>query len=116
MQGIGMLPHTVLVPSRPQVLHIGFEGGMHEKDIKPAVRAAFMRSQGIAPEFHGTQIAGNVNAKIKQHKKGYGGWGHPADHEHCLKLLAKETKGSPGRMPLAGHHPDIGGALVDGFA
>lgn len=82
------MPHTVLVPSRPQVLHIGFEGGMHEKDIKPAVRAAYLKSGGVAPEFHGDRIAGNVNARGKAHNKGFGGWGHPADHKHCLDLLA----------------------------
>ena len=85
-----MIPHTVLVPSRPQVLHIGFEGGMHEKDIKPAVRAAFEKSGGIAPPFHGTEISGGRMSKVKPHKKGYGGWGHPKDHEHCLQLLERE--------------------------
>ena len=89
LQGLGMIPHTVLVPSRPQVLHIGFEGGMHEKDIKPAVRAAFMKSKGVAPQFHGTSIGGSVTPKAKPHKKGFGGWGHPADQEHCLKLLER---------------------------
>lgn len=83
-----MIPHSVLVPSRPQVLHIGFEGGMHEKDIRPNVRKAFEKSRGVAPSFHGTMIAGGLNARVKPHKKGYGGWGHPADQEHCLKLLA----------------------------
>ena len=82
------MPHTALVPSRPQVLHIGFEGGMHEKDIKPAVRAAFERSQGIAPEFHATEIAGRTNVKAKAHMRGFGGWGHPADHKHCRDLLS----------------------------
>ena len=89
MQGVGMIPYTVLVPSRPQVLHIGFEGGMHEKDIKPAVRAAFERSRGIAPEFRGNEMSGSLIVKMKPHKKGYGGWGHPKDHEHCLQLLEK---------------------------
>lgn len=89
MQGIGIIPHTALIPSRPQVMHIGFEGGMHEKDIKPAVRAAFERSQGIAPEFHGTGIEGNVAIRAKAHMKGFGGWGHPVDQKHCRDLLAK---------------------------
>ncbi|CAB9502125.1 Alpha-mannosidase 2 [Seminavis robusta] len=89
MQGAGILPHTVLVPSRPQVLHIGFEGGMHEKDIKPAVRAAFKRSGGIAPPFKSEKVYGPVNVKTKVHKRGYGGWGHPADHQHCLDLIGR---------------------------
>ena len=89
LQGIGRLPAVVLVPSRPQVLHIGFEGGMHEKDIKPAVRIAFERSKGIAPPFHGTTMGGDLRVKIKAHNRGYGGWGHPADHQHCLDLLAR---------------------------
>jgi hypothetical protein len=89
LQGLGLLPAVVLVPSRPQVLHIGFEGGMHEKDIKPAVRHAFERSHGIAPEFHGTTLGGGMNIKIKTHNKGFGGWGHPADHQHCLDLVAR---------------------------
>jgi hypothetical protein len=89
MMGISILPHTVLVPSRPQVLHIGLEGGMHEKDIKPGVRAAFQRSGGVAPSFHSDEIVGNVNVNRKVHNGGYGGWGHPADHQHCLNLFEK---------------------------
>ena len=89
MAGIGMLPKYALVPTRPQVLHIGFEGGMHEKDIKPQVRKRFEESMGIAPPFHGTAVAGNMSPKAKPHNKGFGGWGHPADHEHCLKLLTE---------------------------
>jgi len=77
------------MPSRPQVLHIGFEGGMHSKDIKPIVRAAFERSGGLAPTFHGTAIAGSMIVKKKVHAKGYGGWGHPADQQHCMDLLTK---------------------------
>ena len=88
LQSMGIIPFTTLVPSRPQVLHIGFEGGMHEKDIKPAVRAAFERSQGIAPKFHGNKISGIIAVKMKAHMRGFGGWGHPADHKHCQELLA----------------------------
>ena len=89
MQGAGLIPHTTLVPTRPQVLHIGLEGGMHEKDIRPGVRLAFERSGGIAPPFHSDKIYGDVNVNRKIHDKGYGGWGHPADHQHCLDLFAK---------------------------
>jgi len=87
LQGLEIIPHTALIPSRPQVLHIGFEGGMHEKDIRPAVRAAFERSGGIAPEFRGTEIRGSTDVRSKAHDKGFGGWGHPADQQHCMELL-----------------------------
>lgn len=89
LQGIRAIPGIVLVPSRPQVLHIGFEGGMHEKDIRPSVRLAFERSHGVAPEFHGTEVSGGFNLRIKAHNKGFGGWGHPKDHQHCLDLLGR---------------------------
>jgi hypothetical protein len=62
---------------------------MHEKDIKPGVRAAFKKSGGIAPSFHSDSIFGNVKVQRKAHNKGYGGWGHPADHQHCLDLFGR---------------------------
>lgn len=91
LQSINLIPYSVLIPSRPQVLHIGFEGGMHEKNIKPAVRNRFEQSKGIAPPFHGTRIDGAIEPPRLSNKllKGFGGWGHPADQEHCMKLLAK---------------------------
>jgi alpha-1,6-mannosyl-glycoprotein beta-1,2-N-acetylglucosaminyltransferase len=89
MQGKGLLPHTMLFPSRSQVKHIGTAEGMHadNKDAKyTEPRRDRLADEFLAQRFNGTKLYGSVDVD-RETRKGYGGWGHPADQSHCLKLL-----------------------------
>ena len=86
MQASGFLPHVLLVPHYTLANHIGIDGGMH---VHAKSRAAIANLNDIDTEFYGTEIAmaaGFVPAAKKA--KGFGGWGHPADQQHCMDLLA----------------------------
>lgn len=84
-----MLPYKTLVPNEPQVLHIGIEGGLHEHHENLQLEEAML---SLLKPFH-TKLSGDPNEVgrfmdfAKAHNQGYGGWGHPADHEHCKKLF-----------------------------
>lgn len=82
-----MLPSRVLTPGTLQVSHIGLEGGLHEQDLN-LVKVEQMISVTKFGAFHskvGEPLS--IGAPKKTHNRGYGGWGHPADHEHCLNLF-----------------------------
>ena len=84
LQSQKCLPHTVLMPSRPLAKHIGVSGGMHYKG-EAASDASFER---LETKFFGTKLHKN-EAKVQRliHDRGFGGWAHPADQEHCMQLL-----------------------------
>ena len=84
-----MLPYLVIVPAKPQVAHIG-KDGLHGVNVEK-LRLMEQGMHGLLP-FHGTSFQSGRKKMLKPHNKGYGGWGHPADHEHCIKLFgAKPT-------------------------
>jgi alpha-1,6-mannosyl-glycoprotein beta-1,2-N-acetylglucosaminyltransferase len=84
LQGLGLLPHTMLFPSRRQVLHIGTSEGMHFK--KPNQRKKDLENEKLDTRFKGTKFHGSVHINRRKHN-GHGGWGHPKDQAHCLKTL-----------------------------
>jgi hypothetical protein len=89
-----VLPLRVVVPGMIQSAHIGLEGGIHKDSINIQKRR-LLDQFGDLKEFHvkinpDTRRETKVNNKIT--KKGYGGWGHPADHEHCLMLFGQEVE------------------------
>lgn len=91
LMGKRLLPYKTLVPNKLQVAHIGLKGGLHEKDISNMEARRIEDTNELMP-FHGkieddSDTLGGFMDAIKVHDKGYGGWGHPADHEHCMKLF-----------------------------
>ena len=79
----------MIVPAKPQVAHIGKDGlhGVGPQKLKLMEQGV----HGLSP-FHGTSFQSGMKKMVKAFNKGYGGWGHPADHEHCIKLFgAKPT-------------------------
>jgi hypothetical protein len=76
-------PHVCLVPTQPQVKHIGVDGGMHS--INPLKREKII-VETLPTVFHPKEFL-SIPLKYRADRKGFGGWGHPADHEHCLKIL-----------------------------
>ena len=87
LMGEEMLPFRVLTPATLQVSHIGFEGGLHEKDQEMRKIIANKMRSTFGP-FHDKVVQPKQKLDSpKSHPKGFGGWGHPADHEHCMKLF-----------------------------
>ena len=94
MQNLLLIPRIVLIPSlqRPLVKHIGVEDGLHShaKDkVDPGLDLDV---------FTGTQTAltGNGVFFPLNRTQGFGGWGHPKDHEHCMQLMeTNKTKVVP---------------------
>ncbi|KAL3939557.1 MAG: hypothetical protein SGBAC_005744 [Bacillariaceae sp.] len=89
LMGNGLLPYKTLVPNEPQVLHIGIDGGLHDHHENLELEEAM--TNGLQP-FHvklsvDPSEVGRFMDFPKAHDQGYGGWGHPADHEHCKKLF-----------------------------
>jgi len=83
----GLLPSRVLYPSIPQVMHVGIVGGIHAGKLSRWQLYATMNSKFPLP-FHGTKFVGatkEVNQTVP--KEPFGGWGHEADHKHCLEML-----------------------------
>lgn len=77
-----------------QVAHIGLSGGLHEKSINEEAKIKIMETKQLQP-FHGKihdNHLGTYQVGLKVHNEGYGGWGHPADHEHCIKLFENKKK------------------------
>jgi alpha-1,6-mannosyl-glycoprotein beta-1,2-N-acetylglucosaminyltransferase len=88
------LPFQILVPGVLQVAHIGLEGGLHENSIDFKKRQMFQQLRKSLGPFHakvGKPYGKNMN-NLGQSVKPFGGWGHPADHEHCLKLFGDAEK------------------------
>lgn len=89
LMGKGLLPYKTLVPNEPQVLHIGIDGGLHDHHENLELEEAI--TNGLQPlhvKLRGDPSeVGRFMDFPKAHDQGYGGWGHPADHEHCKKLF-----------------------------
>jgi alpha-1,6-mannosyl-glycoprotein beta-1,2-N-acetylglucosaminyltransferase len=84
----GLLPFRVLYPTKPQVMHIGVVG-LHgtKKKNRPWHK---LHTPPFPGPFHGTKFVGTTKHVFRPKNATtqlYGGWGHPADHEHCLKIL-----------------------------
>lgn len=96
LQSKQALPYKVLAPSKAQVRHIGVDG-MHINEDKPK-DASQRRMQArmknaaanwqIPQPWHGTGKVHEGGAKLPKAGKPNGGFGHPKDHEHCLKILS----------------------------
>ena len=83
----GLLPSRVLYPNEPQVMHIGIDGGLHGGRVARWQLYKVLHTPFPGP-FHGTKFVGTKQVPLpKSESKMFGGWGHPADHEHCLKIL-----------------------------
>lgn len=79
------LPALVLIPTKIQVKHIGVTEGMHEMDDKKKKR---MKRLKFPEQFNPTRVYVDPdNIPNRRSRKGFGGWGHPADHQHCLQIL-----------------------------
>lgn len=91
LMGRQLLPYKTLAPKSIQVAHIGLKDGLHENDM---FGAKAMRTEDVdeLKAFHG-KLSGppekleEFMGYLKPHDKGYGGWGHPSDHEHCESLF-----------------------------
>lgn len=84
MQSQGLLPHTILMPSRQLSKHIGLTGGMHNKrGNESKVGSERLETRFVGTRLHNEQLGvGRL-----MHNDGFGGWGHPRDQEHCLEVL-----------------------------
>ena len=89
LQGEKLLPHALLFPREKIAKHIGISDGMHNKDSVQLGPSFYV----LNTQFDGTGGIYSTNVKTDRllHKKGWGGWSHPADQEHCMKLLAPKT-------------------------
>jgi len=88
LMGINAVPYQILVPAKLQVAHIGLEGGLHEKAIDAKKKAMMLQYRNHLESFHQKIVNPydrERNKLVKQ--KPFGGWGHPADQEHCMKLF-----------------------------
>eukprot|EP00980_Cylindrotheca_fusiformis_P004845 scaffold1034_cov127-Cylindrotheca_fusiformis.AAC.26 len=95
MMGKELMPYKTLVPNELQVAHIGLKGGLHERSIGNMEARRIEDTNELQP-FHGKieNGFGNLGAFMdtrKVHDAGYGGWGHPSDHDHCLKLFEDKS-------------------------
>ena len=78
------LPSFVLMPTRVQAMHIGVEGGMHKMS---AAKKKRLDDTSFERDFHAIKLYEPRNVPRRKAKKGFGGWGHPADHAHCIRIL-----------------------------
>lgn len=89
------LPAFVLLPTSPQVKHIGVEGGMHNMNDAKRKR---MEATVLSSSFHARHVNALPGAPHRKPKKGFGGWAHPADHAHCLRVLGIPTENDKGNV------------------
>jgi hypothetical protein len=45
------------------------------------------RSETLETRFKGKRFYGSAKVAREEKRKGFGGWGHPADQNHCMQLL-----------------------------
>jgi hypothetical protein len=90
--GRRLLPHKVIVPAQLQVAHIGMEGGLHQKNLSQQKINMMNKYRELQPFHEKPEHLTSSSSGIKVHDQGFGGWGHPADHEHCLKLFGEKSK------------------------
>lgn len=86
------LPFTILMPGGKLVQHIGTIGGMHSKNIKNRTKTLqdeeFFSNKNTTLWTVNQRVLCNVTVvPPKKVLPGNGGWGHAADHAHCLQLF-----------------------------
>lgn len=89
MMQVHELPFQILVPKVLQVAHIGLEGGLHTDAMSVQKQEMMKIYSDHLPEFHnkvGRPYSGTQNMLMHE-QQAFGGWGHPADHKHCMKLF-----------------------------
>ena len=96
LMGNRVLPYKVFTPGTLQAAHIGFEGGLHSKDANNKLITINKQSTIFGPFHVDATFHKTTQLAMNQHKKGYGGWGHPADHAHCLELFEGSGAASGG--------------------
>jgi Glycosyl hydrolases family 38 N-terminal domain/N-acetylglucosaminyltransferase II (MGAT2)/Alpha mannosidase middle domain/Glycosyl hydrolases family 38 C-terminal domain len=84
MQSVGSIPHTVLIPGakHPLVEHIGIKDGLHTHRV---YNVSTVRALNVS--FHGTRVYVEDVKPPPNVNQGFGGWGHPADKNHCMSLF-----------------------------
>ena len=95
----GHIPNTILLPSRSQAKHIGLKDGMHADRLRHVALRALLpqfknHSETIETRFEGKRLFESAKVGNGERRKGFGGWGHPADREHCLKVFRQSTHSS----------------------
>jgi alpha-1,6-mannosyl-glycoprotein beta-1,2-N-acetylglucosaminyltransferase len=86
----GLLPSRVLYPTIPQTMHVGIDNGIHSGKAARWQLFAALNAKFPGP-FHGTKLVGETKQANQTVKAPFGGWGHTADHKHCLELLSGAT-------------------------
>eukprot|EP00550_Attheya_septentrionalis_P003131 CAMPEP_0198284618 /NCGR_PEP_ID=MMETSP1449-20131203/4074_1 /TAXON_ID=420275 /ORGANISM="Attheya septentrionalis, Strain CCMP2084" /LENGTH=529 /DNA_ID=CAMNT_0043981779 /DNA_START=184 /DNA_END=1773 /DNA_ORIENTATION=- len=88
MQTLNKVPKLVASPSRPQVFHFGASGMHGGEDMNHVAGQMWNRTpkvfsggMNVLPWEGSLQYSSDFIPNLN------GGWGHPADHRHCLKLL-----------------------------
>jgi len=97
LMAMGYLPYKILEPGTLEVAHIGLSGGMHHDGnnvdgSKRAMMNQYVTNARLKP--YNAQVGVPHVMKLQSpsvQQKGYGGWGHPADHEHCQKIFADQA-------------------------
>jgi len=76
------IPSVVLYPPVPQTRHIGITGlhGVKNKEQKKTVELKTIENPGAL------QRVGTIRGMRNTKHRGYGGWGHPKDHAHCMDV------------------------------
>jgi hypothetical protein len=71
---------------------------MHGKHVR-GYKLKKIQQTTIPPPFGGSADISNEYAlrslKPKKHDRGYGGWGHPADQNHCLRIFRPDANSVP---------------------
>ncbi|GKZ00264.1 alpha-mannosidase 2 [Mayamaea pseudoterrestris] len=89
LMGENLLPHAILLPRSAVARHIGVADGMHTKQLAEygpnfyTLKINFLGSRGLDTR--------NLNPERAVHRRGYGGWSHPMDQEHCMTLLSSSS-------------------------
>ena len=89
------VPFKVLAPSSLQTAHIGLEGGMHKGAVTEQRRInrmnEILNKDGKLEPFHlDIGVPHTQRITPPKNEKGFGGWGHPADQDHCMKVFGAE--------------------------
>ena len=88
MQSLQLIPRIVLMPPNPTPLakHIGLDDGMHAHN-ETSLSIRFQPIDVLTP-FTGPKVTTEGVIMIPLNRsQGFGGWGHPKDHEHCMQLM-----------------------------
>ena len=93
----GLIPFKILCPSSLQTAHIGLQGGMHGAAAMEQKRIARMNNllneDGKLEAYHRDVGVPHVQRVAPPNdEEGFGGWGHPADQEHCMEVFGDTQK------------------------